>query len=255
MYNYGSISALVVLLSTFVPVSAQWLHYPTPGIPRTPDGKPNLSAPAPKTADGKPDFTGIWAATEGKYFQDLGAGGVDIPMLPWARALYQERKGNLQKGHPSERCLGHGVTDFDTHATPRRIIQTQQIIAILYESYHQYRQIFLDGRPLPKPTQPAYMGYSVGKWEGDALVVDTTGLNDIGWLDMNGHPQTESTHVTERFRRRNFGHIDLQITIDDPKAYSKPWTVAVAGLNFLPDEERVESICENEKDFSHMVGK
>ncbi len=255
MYNYGSISALVVLLSTFVPVSAQWLHYPTPGIPRTPDGKPNLSAPAPKTADGKPDFTGIWAATEGKYFQDLGAGGVDIPMLPWARALYQERKGNLQKGHPSERCLGHGVTDFDTHATPRRIIQTQQIIAILYESYHQYRQIFLDGRPLPKPTQPAYMGYSVGKWEGDALVVDTTGLNDIGWLDMNGHPQTEATHVTERFRRRNFGHIDLQITIDDPKAYSKPWTVAVAGLNFLPDEERVESICENEKDFSHMVGK
>ena len=255
MYNYGSISALVVLLSTFVPVSAQWLHYPTPGIPRTPDGKPNLSAPAPKTADGKPDFTGIWAATEGKYFQDLGAGGVDIPMLPWARALYQERKGNLQKGHPSERCLGHGVTDFDTHATPRRIIQTQQIIAILYESYHQYRQIFLDGRPLPKPTQPAYMGYSVGKWEGDALVVDTTGLNDIGWLDMNGHPQTESTHVTERFRRRNFGHIDLQITIDDPKAYSKPWTVAVAGLNFLPDEELVESICENEKDFSHMVGK
>ena len=255
MYNYGSISAFVVLLSTFVPLSAQWLHYPTPGIPRTPDGKPNLSAPAPKTADGKPDFTGIWAATEGKYFQDLGAGGVDIPMLPWARALYQERKGNLQKGHPSERCLGHGVTDFDTHPTPRRIIQTPQIIAILYESYHQYRQIFLDGRPLPKPTQPAYMGYSVGKWEGDALVVDTTGLNDIGWLDMNGHPQTESTHVTERFRRRNFGHIDLQITIDDPKAYSKPWTVAVAGLNFLPDEELVESICENEKDFSHMVGK
>jgi len=255
MYNYGSISALVVLLSTFVPVSAQWLHYPTPGIPRTPDGKPNLSAPAPKTADGKPDFTGIWAATEGKYFQDLGAGGVDIPMLPWARALYQERKGNLQKGHPSERCLGHGVTDFDTHATPRRIIQTPQIIAILYESYHQYRQIFLDGRPLPKPTQPAYMGYSVGKWEGDTLVVETTGLNDIGWIGMNGHPQTEATQVTERFRRRNFGHIDLQITIDDPKAYSKPWTVAVSGLDFVPDVELIESICENEKDFSHMVGK
>jgi hypothetical protein len=255
MDKFRSISAFVVLLSTFVPLSAQWLHYPTPGIPRTPDGKPNLSAPAPKTPDGKPDLSGIWAATDGKYFRDLGAGGVEIPMLPWAKALYQERKENLQKGHPSERCLGHGVTDFDTHATPRRIIQTTGIIAILFEAYHQYRQILLDGRPLPTPTQPAYLGYSVGRWEGDTLVVDTTGLNDQGWLDMNGHPQTEATHVTERFRRRNFGHIDLQVTIDDPKAYTKPWTVALAGLDFLPDEELVESICENEKDLQHMVGK
>ena len=251
----ASVKAGFCFFALCVTLSAQWLHYPTPGIPRTRDGKPNLSAPAPKTADGKPDLSGIWAATNGKYFRDLGADGVEIPMLPWAKALYQERKENLQKGHPSERCLGHGVTDFDTHATPRRIIQTPGIIAILFEAYHQYRQIFLDGRPLPTPTQPAYLGYSVGRWEGDTLVVDTTGLNDQGWLDMNGHPQTETTHVTERFRRRNFGHIDLQVTIDDPKAYTKPWTAVLAGLDFLPDEELVESICENEKDLPHMIGK
>lgn len=126
---------------------------------------------------------------------------------------------------------------------------------ILFESYNHYRQILLDGRPLPTPTQPSYLGYSVGKFEGDTLVVDTNGLNDQGWLDMNGHPQTEATHLTERFRRRNFGHIDLQVTIDDPKAYTKPWTVTLAGLDFLPDEDLVESICENEKDASHLVGK
>ena len=246
---------LLIFLATLAPAPAQWLQYHTPGLPRTPDGKLNVSAPAPKTADGKPDFTGIWASASGKFFQDLGAGGVEIPMLPWAQALYQQRKANLQKGHPSERCLGHGVTDFDTHGTPRRLIQTAGVIAILYESYHQYRQIFLDGRSLPTPTQPAYMGYSVGKWEGDTLVVETTGLNDIGWLDMNGHPQTEETRLTERFRRPRFGHIDIQITVNDAKAYSKPWTVPVAGWDFLPDEELVESICENEKDFKHMVGK
>src|SRR5262247_1692558 len=125
----------VVLLSMLGSLSAQWLHYPTPGIPRTPDGKPNLLGPAPKTPDGKPDLSGIWAATNGgRFFQDLSASGVEIPMLPWAKALYEERKGNLQKGHPSERCLGHGVTDFDSHQTPRRIIQSPTVIAILFES-------------------------------------------------------------------------------------------------------------------------
>jgi len=257
MVRFGSISSLLVPLLAIVPLTAQWLHYPTPGIPRTPDGKPDLSAPAPKTPEGKPDLSGIWAATDGngKYFQDLGAGGIEIPMLPWAKALYEERKRNFQRGHPSERCLTHGVTDFDTHLTPRRIIQTPGIIAILFESYNHYRQIFLDGRPLPKSVQPAYLGYSVGKWEGDTLVVDTTGLNDQGWLDMNGHPQTEATHIIERFHRRNFGHIDLQVTIDDPKAYIKPWTVTLAGLDFLPDVDLIESICENEKDVPHMAGK
>ncbi len=249
------LNGAMLLSAAFAPVSAQWLHYPTPGMPRTPDGKPNLSAPAPKTADGKPDLSGIWTAPEDKYFRDLTVGGPPAPMLPWAEKLFKERKGNLEKGHPSERCLGHGVTDYDTLGTQRRFIQTTGIIAILFEGYNHYRQIFMDGRPLPKPTQPSYMGYSIGRWEGDTLVVETNGVNNEGWLDMDGHPQTESTHITERFRRRDFGHMDLKITIDDSKAYTKPWTVTVAGFNYLPDEELIENICENEKDVPHLVGK
>jgi len=248
------LGSALLLCASFIPMSAQWLHYPTPGIPRTADGKPNLAAPAPKTSDGKPDLSGIWVGADDKYFRDLSTGGVEILMLPWAEKLYKERKENLQKGHPSERCIGHGVTDYDTQTSLRRFIQTPGVIAILFEGYNHYRQIFLDGRPLPKPTQPSYMGYSIGRWEGDTLVVDTNGLNDQGWLDMNGHPQTESTHITERFRRRDFGHIDLQLTIDDPTAYTKPWSANVH-LNYAPDEELIEAICENEKDFTHMVGK
>ncbi len=254
MRNLWSISGFVILASTFVPLSAQWLHYPTPGIPRTADGKPNLSAPAPKTRDGKPDLSGIWETSDMRHLADLAVDGVVVPLQPWAAALYKERRDNQGKGRPSERCLTHGVTDFDALATPRKIMQTPGVIVIMFEAYNHYRQILMDGRPLPKTTEPAYMGYSVGKWEGDTLVVDTTGFNDKGWLDDLGHPQTEALHVTERFRRRDFGHIDLQLTIDDPKAYTKPWTVNL-GMNFVPDEELIESICENEKDVQHMVGK
>jgi hypothetical protein len=233
---------------------AQWLNYPTPGIPRMPDGKPNLSAPAPRTPDGKPDFSGLWVPAAGKFLENLAVDGVEVPFQPWAAALYKERQENHGKGRPSERCLTHGVTDFDALATPRRIIQTPAMIAILFESYNHWRQIFLDGRPLPRAVQPAYMGYSVGHWDGDALVIDTTGFNDQGWLDDGGHPQTESLHVTERLQRRNFGHIDLQITIDDPGAYTKPWTVNLAGFNYFADQDLMESICED-RDAPHMVGK
>src|SRR6266853_406560 len=227
------ISSGVVILSMFVPVSAQWLHYPTPGIPRTSDGKPNLSAPAPKMPDGKPDLSGIWVAADNRHLADL-ADGATVSMLPWAAALSTERTENLAKGHPSARRLTHGVTDFDTLGIPWKIVQTPKTIAVLYEAYNHYRQILLDGRPLPKPTQPAYMGYSVGKWDGDTLVVDTTGFNDQGWIDNKGRPQTESTHVTERFRRRDFGHIDLQLTVEDPAAYTKPWGGSLV-LNYVPD--------------------
>jgi hypothetical protein len=243
-----------LVLMACIPVYAQWIHHPTPGIPRTPDGKPNMSAPAPRTSDGKPDFSGIWVPADGKYLPNLAVDGVEVPFQPWAAALYKERQENHGKGRPSERCLTHGVTDFDALALPRRIIQTSGLIAILFEPYNHWRQIFLDGRPLPKTVQPAYMGYSVGKWDGDTLVVDTTGFNDQGWLDDGGHPQTEAMHVTERLRRRNFGHIDLQITIDDPGAYTKPWTVNMSGFNFMADEDLMESICED-RDASHMVGK
>lgn len=244
----------LALVLVCIPVFGQWIHYPTPGIPRTPDGKPNMSAPAPKTSGGKPDFSGVWVPADGKYLANLAVDAVEVPFQPWAAALYKERQENHGKGRPSERCLTHGVTDFDALALPRRIIQTPGLIAILFEPYNHWRQIFLDGRALPKTTQPAYMGYSVGKWDGDTLVVDTTGFNDQGWLDDGGHPQTEALHVTERLRRRNFGHIDLQITIEDPGEYTKPWTVNLSGFNFLADEELMESICED-KDAPHMVGK
>ena len=190
----------------------------------------------------------------GKYLPNLAVDGLEIPFQPWASALYKTRQETNGKGRPSERCLTHGVTDFDALATPRRMIQTPGLIAILFESYNHWRQIFLDGRPLPKTVQPAYMGYSVGKWDGDMLVVETAGFNDLGWLDDGGHPQTEAMHVTERLRRRNFGHIDLQITIDDPGAYTKPWTVNMSGFNFMADEDLMESICED-RDAPHMVGK
>ena len=248
------LAAATVLLLASVPLAAQWLHYPTPGMPRTPDGKPNLSAPAPKMPDGKPDLSGIWASADNKYLQNLAADGIEVPFQPWAEKLYKERSENLGKGRPSERCLTHGVTDFDALGINWKIIQTPGMIAVLYEAYNHYRQIFLDGRPLPKPTQPSYLGYSVGRWEGETLVVETTGFNDVGWLDDGGHPQTEALHVTERFRRRDFGHMDLQLTIDDPKAYTKPWGPTLR-LNFQPDDELMESICENEKDVPHMVGK
>jgi len=248
------LAAGTVLLLASVPLAAQWLHYPTPGMPRTPEGKPNLSAAAPKMPDGKPDLSGIWAAADNKYLQNLAADGIEVPFQPWAEKLYKERSENLGKGRPSERCLTHGVTDFDALGINWKNIQTPGMIAVLYEAYNHYRQIFLDGRPLPKPTQPAYLGYSVGRWEGETLVVETTGFNDVGWLDDGGHPQTEALHVTERFRRRDFGHMDLQLTIDDPKAYTKPWGPTLR-LNFQPDDELMESICENEKDVPHMVGK
>jgi hypothetical protein len=244
----------LIVLAIPVALSAQWLHYPTPGIPRNPDGSPNLTAPAPKTADGKPDLSGIWRAPEDKYFRDLGTGTPGVPMHPWAAALFKERKENLEKGHPSERCLGHGVTDYDTLATLRRFIQTPQMIAILFEGYNHFRQVFLDGRPLPQVTQPSYMGNSIGRWEGDTLVVETNGLNDKGWLDMDGHPQTEATRITDRFRRRDFGHMDLELIVEDPTAYTKAWGAKVP-LDYAPDEELIEAICENEKDLPHMVGK
>ncbi len=246
--------AIAVVLAVS-PAFSQWIHYPTPGIPRTPDGKPNLSAPAPKTADGKQDLSGLWTRVNNpNYFFDLATNAEEAPMLPSAAALYKQRLAALQKGHPSERCVGHGPTDYATLGQARRIIQTPQMIAILYESYNHFRQIFLDGRSLPPVTQPAYMGYSVGRWEGDTLVVETTGLDERGWLDMNGHPQTETTKITERYRRRDFGHMDLQLIIEDPNAYSKPWGVNLA-LNLFADEDMIEMMCENEKDYKHMVGK
>ena len=236
--------------------SAQWLNLPLAGTPRNADGQPNLTAPAPKTSDGKPDLSGIWRAADGRLLGNLAAnepGGA--PFQPWAAALYKERQDNLAKDRPSGRCLPHGVPDaMMVRSGPFKIAQTPGVVFILYEEFNHYRQVFTDGRGLPKITNPAWFGYSVGKWEGDMFVADTIGFNDKSWLDDPGHPHTEALRVTEKFTRRDFGHLEIQITIDDQKAYTRPWTVN-ARFDLVPDSELIENICENERDTPHLVGK
>jgi hypothetical protein len=240
--------AVLALFATVDTTEAQWLKLTTPGIPRLRDGKPNLTAPAPRTADGKPDFSGIWLTPTGKYLNNLAADGVVVPMQPWAEKLFKERLQNNARDRPSAACLPHSVTDFDAHITPRKILQSPSLVVMLFEGYHTYRQIFTDGRGLPKVVEPAWFGYSVGRWEGDTLVVDTIGINEKTWLDDSGHPHSDALHTIERFRRIDFGHMNVQITIDDSKAYTKPWTVSF-GWDLLPDTELLDWVCENNKYF------
>src|SRR5258708_7609934 len=256
----------VLLSSTSAPASAQWLKSPAAGTPRTADGKANLSAPVPKAPDGKPNLSGIWEVHEelslyGAYkshFMDLALDlkPAEAPFQPWAKAVSQQRQDNQHKDDPLNLCMPPGVPRINTIA-PFKIVQTQGLVIVLYETTANsaFRQIFTDGRPLPKDPQPTWLGYSVGTWEGDVLKVDTMGFNDRGWIDTGmGHPQTEALHVTERFRRTDFGHLEIGMTIDDPKAYTKPWTANMKAL-LEPDIELLETTCENSKGTEHMVGK
>jgi hypothetical protein len=248
---------LLAALAAAVPCGAQWLKYPTPGIPRTSDGKPDLSAPAPKAADEKPDLSGLWKAPNGKYLANLAADlkPEEAPFQPWAARVYQERVDNLAKERPSTHCIPHGIPDqMAVAGYPFKILQMRGLTAILYEEMSHFRQIFTDGRELPKDPNPALLGYSVGRWDGDAFVVETTGFSDVSWLDDPGHPHTEALHVTERFRRKDFGHLEIEITIDDPKTYTKPWSITENFVLF-PDTELLENVCENEKDAPHLVGR
>ena len=243
-----------------IPGSAQWLNYPAAGIPRGPDGKPNLSAPAPRTPDGKPDLSGVWQAEGQQYFFDLGAGlkAGDVSLQPWAKELQQQRETHDHGDDPLARCLPHGVPRINTNGLfPFKIIQTPGLVAILYEQLYLFRQVFLDGRRLANSPNPTWLGYSTGKWDGDTLVVETSGFNDKTWLDTNkGHPATEALHVTERFRRKDFGNLEVQATIDDPKAYTKPWTTTIQRMHLQLDTDILEFICnENEKDIPHMNTK
>jgi hypothetical protein len=246
-----------LLLAVATSVTAQWLNLPTPGIPRTADGKPNLAAPAPRTADGKPDLSGLWILNAGPgHLANITAELKPTDIQPWADELYKQRLGNLGNDDPwTVQCLPAGPRAILKGGDgPARIIQTPTILAILYDDL-TYRQIFLDGRALPKDPNPSWMGYSTGHWEGDTLVVESTGFNERSWLDMGGHPHTESLRTTERFRRTSFGHMELQVTFDDPGAYKKPWTVAF-NVNLAPDTEMIEFVCnENEKDRAHLVGR
>jgi hypothetical protein len=260
---------------------AQWLHYPTPGIPRTRDGKPNLSAPSPRASNGKPDLSGLWQV-EATPFEEMtrlfGAGidtlsvpGDDIrtfskyafsvlvdfkpgeaPIRPEALQIVQDRMKTSGIGNPTTQCQFAGIPFGGLLPFPNKFIQTPGLIVILEEGDGGLRQIFTDGRKHTADPQPSWMGYSVGHWEGDSLVVETVGFNDKGWLDASGDPRSEALRVQERYRRRDFGHMDVQVTMDDPKMYTRPFSIKYT-LDFVLDSDIGEYVCaENEKDRAHL---
>jgi hypothetical protein len=267
----AAVAALVLAAPSF----AQWPRYPTTDVPKTRSGEPNLEGPAPKAADGKPDLSGIWervgpggqnpdiAALQSPdggppaaTFWNIGAGFEQgLPFRPLAAMLRAERMSNNQKNNPDALCLPMGLMQLHLHPQPRKIVQTPDLIVIMYEGNSGLRQIFTDGRPLPElgpDLQPWWYGYSSGRWEGDTLVVETVGFRDDVWLDVQGSPLTSEGKMTERFRRPNFGNLQIDVTIEDASAYVTPFTVRV-NQRILLDEELIEFICnENERSVQHF---
>ena len=265
------ISRVVIALMAVMSPSlhAQWINYPTRGVPRTLDGKPDLSAPAPRGPDGKPDFSGIWqleprpcpAEGCGDYppapeFIDFGArmpGG--LPYQPWAAAVVKERRDQLRKDDPVGLCRPGGALRILTFPPIRKFLQLPDLFVILSERDVTYRQVFMDGRPLPEDPTPTFNGYSIGRWDGDTLVVSSHGFRDGMWLDRNGSPMSDAAKLTERFRRVNYGRLEIDVTVDDPKVYTRPWTVTLAQQIVL-DTELLDYHCtDNEKDAHRLVGK
>ena len=262
---------------------AQWLNYPQPGVPRLPNGKVDLNMKTPRTREGTPDLSGVWQAELSppgeierlfgdvfeyavvpgddprmfsKYFLNILADfkPEQAPIKPEAAELARKNAGNA-RANPSAQCLPQGIVRDDLLSyNPFKIIQTPGVIAILYEVDNMFRQVYTDGRKLPVDPQPAWVGYSVGKWDGDTLVVDSAGFNDRSWLDAFGHPHSEALRIQERFHRRDFGHMDLQLTIDDPKMYTRPFTIRVTEV-LVPDSDILEYVCENETDRAHLPGR
>jgi hypothetical protein len=249
-------SAIVWMICA-APAGAQWLHQPTAGIPRTPDGKPNLRAPAPRAADGKPDLSGLWTKLSPKYSRNAAADLKPEDIQPWARALVKERRENLGKDYMNVVCLplgpGYTISADSTGAEQVKIVQTPGLILMLNPDL-TYRQIFLDGRKLEASPNPSFMGYSVGRWEGDTLVIESNGFKDRTWLDHDGHPHTENLRTVERYRRRDFGNLEVEATFADPEVYARPWTMAVRA-ELAPDTEMVEWVCnESSQQLQHWTG-
>jgi hypothetical protein len=249
-----------ILAIATMPAAAQWLNVPTKGIPRTKDGKIALAAPAPRKPDGKPDLSGIWQMDQNDVKKMVSAFKPSgLPLQPWAEAVTKMNEAHAGE-YPPTHCLPPSIPVLDGASViyPLKIVQEPDLVVILYEAQSRFRQIFLDGRALPEDPNPTWLGYSVGRWDGEALVVDSTGFNGKVWLDGAGGaglPSTEVLHITERFLRRDFGHLDLRLTIDDPKAYTKSWSVA-GTMQISPDNELLEFICnEDEKDLKHLPGK
>ena len=271
-FRYPLATVTLVLLGTSLtsaPVAAQWLKYPTPGIPRK-DGKVDPSAPSPRLADGKPDFSGVWTsdevdprrpgvppnpndATTSRRMVNLGVdvkGG--LPYQPWLAPLVKERTANKAVDDPHIRCLPDNF--IRAYGMPHllKFIHTPNLFVTLNEWNAGYRQVFTDARPLPVDPLPSWQGYSTAKWSGDTLVIDTIGIRNDTWIDWNGSELTEAAKVREEIRRPDFGHLEIQLTVDDPKAYTKPWTVLIKE-RLIADTELIEEIClENEQSLKHM---
>ena len=267
-WSCAGFTALLVL-SSAPPLRAQWVRYPTAGMPRKADGTPNLAAPAPKK-DGKPDLSGIWAAEKNRPCPPAGCDDMEIgqeflnigwslkgglPYQPWAADLVKTRTARHGQDDPGSHCLPTGIVMMHTTPLLKKIVQLPGLIAILNERNTAYRQIFTDGRPLENDPQPTWNGYSTGKWVGNTLVVESNGFREGVWLDRGGSPLTEAGKITERFRRVNFGRMEIELTVNDPKAYRSSWTIKL-NQNLVPDTELLDYVClENEKDMQHLTGK
>ena len=262
--------AALAALALSLPLAAQWPLHEAARAPRAADGTVDLKAPAPRAADGHTDFSGLWervgpgginpdfdalqspdGGPPAATFWNIGAGvRGGLPYTPLAAMLRDERMANNQKNNPDALCLPMGLMQLHLHPQPRKIVQTPSVIIIMYEGNEGLRHIFVDGRPLPTPgdePQPWWYGYSVGRWEGDELVVETVGFRDDVWLDVLGSPLTGRGKMTERFRRLDYGTLQVDVTIEDPTAYTRPFTVRV-NQQLFPDAELIEFICnENEK--------
>lgn len=249
--------------------AAQWLGYPTANVPRTADGKPDLAAPAPRMPDGKPDLSGLWGWETSRPCPPQGCGDTQIsreflniaaslkgglPYQPWAAELVRQRKAANAKDDPNAHCFPRGALRIYTDDYYKKILQLPTEVVILTERNFQYRQIFTDQRPLPTDPEPTWNGYSVGRWEGDTLVVQSNGFRDDLWLDSDGNPLTSAARVTERIRRPTYGLLTVEITVDDAKAYTRPWTVTL-NQPLLLNSELMDYYClENEKDAARFGG-
>ena len=254
----GAATAFALASLVTVPVSAQWEPWTPKNLPRLANGKVDLKAPPRRTADGKIDLQGFWLPTNPvKHLLNIAADlkPGEVPLQPWAQKVLAERIETNGKDHPGVRCWPSGIPEKLSIPDGLKLVQSPDLMLFLHESRTIYRQVFTDGRPLPKNAQPAWMGYSVGRWDGDTFVVETINQNGKTWLDMLGHPATEALKVTERYRRPSIGNMIIDVTIDDPKAYTRPWNVQLS-WTLQPEWELIESICEeNNRDLPHMVGK
>jgi hypothetical protein len=244
MHLVGRIIAAALIVSTSVALDAQWLNLPTPGLPRLPDGKPNLAAPAPRTPDGKPDLSGLWKNNAGdRYDNNIAADLAVSDVSPAAHALFVKRQLEFGKDSMETLCLPLGVRYLTTRYREYRIVQTPTLIVFAYND-GMHREIYMDGRTLEADPNPTWMGYSVGRWEGDVLVVESNGYTDRSWLDFGGHPHTEALRVTERYTRPTIGQLNRQVTLTDPSIFTKPVTITIP-ITLVPDTELLEGVCEN----------